>query len=154
MAQEERYNDRELVYSAWHRIDSTSRFISVEESARLAMIDLDGCIYIEYNDGDMEPLALIEIARDTGQSYKAATVTRKLAKRAGLYCLVVLYTLSNKKNPANSLHFDIERFKVKRLYPEPTGDWRVLTPREYAHVLLKVRRWMLEKIHRDQGTIR
>lgn len=43
------------------------------------MVDLDCSIFIEYDDGTKEPLALIETARDVGQPYKPATVTLALA---------------------------------------------------------------------------
>ena len=51
------------------------------------MIDLDASLYIEYDDGTKEPLALIETAQDIGQTYKNTTVTKKLAERAKLPCL-------------------------------------------------------------------
>jgi len=76
-----------------HRRHSTRRFVGIERAQLLSMIDLDAALYVEYDDSSKEPLALIETARDVGQGYKAATVTRNLAKRAGLPCYCVLLPL-------------------------------------------------------------
>ena len=110
------------------------------------MIDLDASLYVEYDDGTKEPIALIETARDVGQKYKCATVTTNLAKRAELPCFVVLYSLSSDKNPADTTWFDIESFRVKRLWPKPENDWRVMTPQEWADNLLKMREWSTQKL--------
>lgn len=80
--QTERYGTRDQAYSAWHRAQSTRRYVGIEEAARLSMIDLDGALYVEYDDRDREPLALIETARDVGQKTKACTVTARPALRA------------------------------------------------------------------------
>ena len=66
MAQEEVYNTRDRSYSAWHRRKSTGRFIGFEHAQLLAMIDLDASLYVEYDDGTKEPIALIETAIDVG----------------------------------------------------------------------------------------
>lgn len=68
--QEERFNIRDLTYSAWHRRLSTRRFVGIEKAQSLAMIDLDGALYIEYDDGSKRPVALIETAIDVGQHTK------------------------------------------------------------------------------------
>ena len=148
MSQEEMYGSRERTYSAWHRRLSTRRFIGIEKAQLLAMIDLDASLYVEYDDGTKDPVALIETARDVGQSYKCATVTQKLAKRADLPCFVVLYTITNSLNPADSQWPDISSFRVKRLWPKPEYDWRTVTPQEWAETLLRMRGWgakMLDK---------
>lgn len=139
MAQEEKYNTRDRSYSAWHRRGSTSRFVGLEHAQLLAMIDMDAVPYTEYDDLTKEPLALIETAIDVGQENKIATVTQKLARRANLPGLVVLYKLANQLNPADPTFFDICQFRVKRLFPSSEKEWRVMSPKEYAELLLRMR---------------
>lgn len=146
--QEEKYGTRCRAYSAWHRRLSTQRFIGIEKAQLLAMIDLDASLYVEYDDGTKEPIALIETAVDVGQSFKPATVTCNLAKRADLPCFVVLYKLSDQKNPADERWPDIVEFRVKRLYPKPERGWRILTPDEWSEALLAMRKWSAEKLDR------
>jgi len=141
MAQEEQYNSRDRSYSAWHRRQSTRRFVGIENAQLLAMIDLDASLYVEYDNGTKEPLALIETARDVGQGYKCATVTTKLAERAKLPCFVVLYSLDSEPNPADGKWPDIAKFRVKRLWPEREYEWRVFSPQEWAENLLRMREW-------------
>jgi len=112
-----------------------------EQADSLAMIDLDHVLWIEYGDADKEPLVLIEEAEDIGQSGKAATVTRNLARRAGLPAIVVLWRPSEQPNPAALEWPDIEMFRVKRAWPMPESEWRRMTPLEYAQLLLRVREW-------------
>lgn len=147
--QEEKYNKRERSYSAWHRRKSTRRFIGIEKAQLLAMIDLDASVYVEYDDGTKEPLALIETARDIGQSFKTATVTKKLAIRANLPCFVVLYTLSDIKNIADPTWYDISKFRVKRLHPQPEYRWRIFKPKEWAEILLNMRQWSADEIDKE-----
>ena len=144
--QEEVYNTRDRSYSAWHRRLSTGRYVGIERAQLLAMIDLDASLYVEYDNGTKEPLALIETARDVGQSYKTATVTLKLAQRAKLPCFVILYTLSDNENPADKKWKDIDRFRVMRLYPKREYAWRTLTPQIWAESLLKMREWKARQI--------
>lgn len=149
MAQEEVYNDRRRDYSAWHRRNSTRRFVGIENAQLLAMIDLDASLYVEYDDGTKEPLALIETARDVGQSYKTATVTLKLAVLADLPCFVVLYKLSANPNPFDPQWQDIEQFRVKRLHPEMERQWRVISPKEWAETLLRMREWSADRVDKN-----
>lgn len=149
MTQEERYNRRERSYSAWHRRNSTRRYIGIENAQLLAMIDLDASLYVEYDDGDKEPLALIETARDVGQTFKSAAVTLNLARRADLPCFVVLYTLSDKRNPADNSWYDIAQFRVMRLHPKRETTWRILTPQQWADTLLKMREWKAGKLDNE-----
>lgn len=145
---EERYGSRDRAYSAWHRRMSTRRFVGMELAQLLAMIDLDGALFVEYDDATKEPLALIETARDVGQRFKAATVTARLAQLAGLPCYVVLYRCSADMNPADSRWPDIDRFRVRRLWPRPESSWRTLAPTEWAKALLQIRTWVTWKIDR------
>jgi len=147
--QEEVYGTRDRTYSAWHRRKSTGRFIGIEKAQLLAMIDLDASIYVEYDNGIKDPLALIETAQDVGQIYKAATVTKKLAQRASLPCFVVLYTKSENQNPADNNWNDIDSFRVKRLWPKPEYQWRTVTPQEWSETLLKMRKWQAKKVDKE-----
>lgn len=140
MTQEERYGTRDRAYSAWHRRKSTGRFIGIENAQLLAMIDLDASLYVEYDDKSREPLALIETAKDVGQSNKVAQVTLNLARRADLPCYVVLYTVAGVPNPADTRWPDIERFRVKRLYPNPISKWICVSPAAWAKHLLELRK--------------
>jgi hypothetical protein len=110
------------------------------------MIDLDASLYVEYDDGTKEPLALIETAQDVGQEWKTATVTKNLARRANLPCLVVLYQCSDRPNPADPAFSDIECFRVKRLHPSEEYKWRNLTPGEYANLLIRLRDWKASQL--------
>ena len=143
--QEELYGTRDRTYSAWHRRLSTRRFVGIEKAQSLAMIDLDASLYVEYDDGTKEPVALIETALDVGQGFKSATVTTKLAKMAGLPCYCVLYSCSKTPNPADPVWPDIASFRVKRLWPNPERSWRTVEPREWAGALLKIRTWAASK---------
>lgn len=146
MSQEERFGTRDQSYSAWHRKKSTSRFIGLEKAQLLAMIDLDACPYVEYDDESKDPLALIEVAIDVGQNSKPSTVTRKLAELCNIPALVVLYKLDEDfPNPANERFQDICSFRVKRIHPKEQKEWETLTPSEYAERLLRVRQWSADK---------
>jgi hypothetical protein len=137
--QEETTGERSLVYSAWHRRYSTQRFVGIEAAQRLAMVDIDCCLWVEYDDRTREPLALIETARDVGQQNKVATVTRNLARRAGIAAYCALYAHSDLANPAAPGLPDIIAFRVKRLWPQPELEWKTFAPREWAQRLLAMR---------------
>lgn len=139
--QEERFGLRDRAYSAWHRRLSTSRFVGIEKAQLLSMVDLDGALYCEFDDASCEPLALIETAMDQGQARKAATVTKRLAQRARLPAYTVLYRLAGYRNPADPTQFDIDRFRVRRLWPAPERQWRTLNPLEWAEALVQIRAW-------------
>jgi hypothetical protein len=142
MAQEEITGVRDLTYSAWHRRESTRRFVGIECAQTLSMIDLDASLYVEYDDTTKETLALIETARDTGQLWKTSTVTVKLAKRCfpTVEAYVLLYALSDKPNPANERYQDISGFRVMKLHPEPDNTWHEFTPEAWARALVKIRK--------------
>ena len=145
MSQEEQYGTRGLEYSAWHRRLSTQRFVGIENAQLLAMIDLDIALYVEYEESSKKPVGLVEVAQDIGQTKKVATVTQKLAEMAGIPAYVVLYKISDDKNPADGKWNDISNFRVKRLTPQPEQEWRNMSPEEYAINLLKLRRFVCDK---------
>lgn len=144
--QEERYGTRDRTYSAWHRRLSTRRFVGIERAQSLAMIDLDAALYVEYDNSSKEPIALIETAIDVGQSYKSATVTKRLAMLSGLPCYCLLYSCAKTPNPADPTWPDISSFRVKRLWPKPEHFWRTVEPCEWAGALLKIRAWATNRI--------
>jgi len=153
MSQEERFNSRDRSYSAWHRRLSTQRFVGIECAQTLAMIDLDASLYVEYDDKTKEPLALIETARDTGQNYKTATVTAKLAARANLPAFVLLYSLSNHPNPADIQWQDIEKFRAQMLFPRQEP-WKIFTPDEWCRYLVQLRKKTASKIDDELNAYR
>lgn len=144
--QEERYGTRDRAYSAWHRRNSTRRFVGLEQAQLLSLTDIDVMLFCEYDGPSREPLALVETARDVGQTEKVASVTKNLAKRAHIPAYVVLYQLSAKRNPADASQPDIERFRVKRLWPKPERKWRTLSPSEWADGLLRIRQWATRRL--------
>lgn len=146
MSQEERWGTRDRTYSAWHRRMSTRRYVGLERAQLLSMIDLDVSLYVEYDDGTREPLALVETARDVGQSFKPANVTTRLAQRAGLPCYLVLYSCSEDANPADSTCPDISGFRVRRMWPAPESAWRSVKPAAWAKALIEIRNWSAERI--------
>ena len=107
------------------------------------MIDVDASLWVEYDDGNYEPIALIEIARDVGQPHKSSTVTKNLARRAGLLAYVVLYKVGNSENPAIPTISDISSFRVKCINPSERADigWKPYTPQEYANFLVDLRKY-------------
>ena len=139
MAQEEQYGNRPGEYSAWHRRLSTQRFVGIENAQRLAMIDLDAALYVEYNDDTKRPLVLVETAIDNGQLYKTATVTKALAVMARVPALVVLYKLSDHENPGATGYQDIVSFRVKQLTPNSENGFREYSPQKWCEYLLQLR---------------
>jgi hypothetical protein len=155
MAQEEIFNTRDRSYSAWHRRQSTRRFVGIERAQALAMIDLDASLYVEYDDGTKEPLALVETAMDRGQAMKPATVTKRLAQRCVpmVPAYVLLYTLGEQPNPADERYKDIECFRVRRVWPEPETPWEKYTPKQWADRLVLLREWSARRIDRTLPAI-
>ena len=143
--QEERYGTRDRTYSAWHRRKSTRRFVGIERAQTLAVIDLDASLYVEYDDGTQEPLALIETARDIGQSYKTATVTKKLAARAKLPAFVLLYTPADLPNPADDQWDDIRAFRAKMICPREES-WKDFTPDAWCKYLVSLREYTAKRV--------
>lgn len=151
MSQEEKTGRRDAHYSVWHRAKSTKRFVGIENAQRLSMIDIDVALYVEYDEEGKHPIALIETARDVGQSYKTATVLRNLARLANLPCFVVLYTVGDTPNPADPSVNDIVSFRVRKLWPEPQTLWFNLTPLRWSEALLRMRTRQTDKIDRENG---
>jgi hypothetical protein len=142
--EEERYGKRDLTYSAWHRTNSVARFLPEEDAKSLRMIDLDALLFVEYEDGSNEPVALIETAQDCGQEIKPVTVTLTLAQlcRREIRVFICLYTKSVEPNPLNPSERDIASFRTRCVWPLSERDhgWIVMTPKEWSERLLRLRK--------------
>ena len=95
MAREWYSHLKQEAYSKWHR-----KFDGI------AMIDVDS---IEVCPHCTQPLAFIELAKDTGQKFKAYTLTKKLADKFEVPGFVVFYTTDDKN--------EIIKFRVQRVAP-------------------------------------
>lgn len=147
--QKEMYGTRDLSFSAWHRRDSIKRFIDYKDAEKLSMIDLDSACFIEWEDNFKEPIAIVEAAIDHGQ-YKHARIIQRLAEKADIYGLLLLYQLSNERNPVDKTVFDILRFKIKVLYPKQNrDDFVTFTPKEWAESLVAMREYALKQIYKQ-----
>lgn len=93
MARDWYSNLKQEAYSKWHR-----------QFEGIAMIDVDS---VEVCKHCYQPLAFIELAKDIGQTFKAYTLTKKLALKFDVPGFVVFYKV-NEKN-------EIIRFRVKRV---------------------------------------
>lgn len=98
MSREERFNTRDLLFSRWHRTLPDN----------ITCIDVD---FLEYCQICREPLALIELARDVGQSYKPTLVLERLAKAAKIDAYLILY------KPNDAAEHGIAGARVARVYP-------------------------------------
>src|SRR4051812_39477950 len=96
MSREERWGTRDLAFSRWHRAIPRDDF---------TWIDIDHCAYC---DRCKDPLYLMELAKDVGQSFKTTTVTRRVAERLGVPALLVL--VAEKDGHVTS-------FRVQRIAP-------------------------------------
>lgn len=110
MSKDERYGVRDLTYSRWHR--------TLDDS--LHWIDLDA---VEYCSLCKEPLVLIELAHDIGQTFKATTVMTRLATRADLPAFLVFYLAAADGD-------GITRLRVRRVWPPDDTEF-VMSPQEY-----------------------
>lgn len=122
MARQEHDYFRDLTYSQWHR--------SLEPPWRneLPYVDIDA---VEICSSCRGPLALFEIARDSGQAFKPAGVTVRLAQRARLPAYLVFYRVDESGS--------IVGFRLRQLAPRG-GPWRELSPEQYRAFLVGLRR--------------
>jgi hypothetical protein len=144
VSRHERYGTRSLVYSKWHRF-----YLGDQEP----MIDLDGVEYCGRKAGRetcWKALALIETARDTGQAGKPTHVLADMAQRMGALGLCVLYRVDNGTDPltgclceerreVDGCTHGIDRFRVRKIWPDPVRLWTVMTPEEFRDRLRAVR---------------
>ena len=144
MSDTERYGGkRELTYSHWHRRASIARFLKGGDRVAywLSMIDIDAN---EYCQSCYRPIALIETARDVGQSWKNCGITKKTAQLGGLLAYVVLYEAEDPNTCTSCGNYqqpwpDIVGFRVLQVEPEAGRDFKAMTPREYAQFLVALR---------------
>lgn len=146
----ERYGTRDRSYGIWHRAHSIGRFIGAKQAGALTMADLDSVLFAEYEYGSKLPLCLVEVAVDIGQA-KPAGVIQNLARLAGIPAYVALYTHARDPNPANANWPDIEQFRVRRVWPRPEKQWRILTPDEWAKALVQIRGWQLGRFQAQEA---
>tara|TARA_R100001443_G_C3291779_1_gene163027 strand:- start:265 stop:678 length:414 start_codon:yes stop_codon:yes gene_type:complete len=95
MAREWYSNLKQEPYSKWHR-----------KFEGIAMIDVDS---VEVCPHCTQPLAFIELAKDTGQKFKAYTLTKKLADKFEIPGFVVFYKTDDKN--------EIIKYRVQRVSP-------------------------------------
>lgn len=93
MARQWYSNLKQEPYSKWHR-----------KFEGIAMIDVDS---VEVCKTCYAPLAFIELAKDTGQQFKAYTLTKKLALKFGVPGFLVFYKVDENN--------EIVKFRVKRI---------------------------------------
>lgn len=139
--QQEKWGVRDLSYSAWHRAGSIGRFLGFEEARGMTLVDLDGVLFVEYRPFSHRPLMLVEAAIDVGQDWKPVRVLEALAVRANLPAYVLLYRRAAAMNPSDPRFQDIDRFRVRRVYPMSEPDWSEMTPQEWAERLVRIREW-------------
>lgn len=114
MALRERFGERDLTYSRWHR----------SLDPRLHFIDIDS---VEYCHRCKQPLVLIELAKDIGQRNKATTVLQRLAAMANLPAYLVFYLAAEDGS-------GVVRLRVRQVWPA-YGEEVMMTPEEYERWL-------------------
>ena len=140
----ERYSTRDRSYGIWHRSRSINRFLTKQQAGSMTMADLDSVLFTEYDYPNKLPLCLVEVARDIGQE-KSTGVIHGLARMARIPAYVALYTHSDYPNPSNTNWPDIDRFRIKRVWPHPEPSWRTLSPDQWAKALVQIRGWQLRR---------
>jgi hypothetical protein len=140
--EKERFHHRDLTYSVWHRTESIGRYIGNDRGRQLLMVDIDAIFYVEFQGRTNRPVALVEEARDIGQSHKWSEVIANLAKMAKIPALTVLWRPSaTQRNPATGDQYpDIERFRVRPMNMKKNAmGFAVYSPVDYANLLLELR---------------
>lgn len=100
MSDHERYGQRDMLFSRWHRsLDKTYKFLDID--------------WIEFCHVCSEPLAFIEIAQDVGQDWKPTTVLERAAKRANVPAFCILYQVERGRSIVGA--------RVRRVFPDPTN---------------------------------
>lgn len=98
MSDHERYGQRDMLFSRWHRsLDTSYKFLDVD--------------WVEFCHVCSEPLAVVEIAQDVGQKWKPTTVLERLAKRSKLPAFCILYQADGTT---------ITGARVRRVFPNGT----------------------------------
>ena len=129
MSYEERTGIRSLLYSGWHRVESTGLLIGRVAASKLHMIDIDACEYCCYC---REPVALMELQCSTSPP-KPAPVMSRLAWMAGVSAWSVSVEPSTSSPPT------VARFQVQQQLVPVVSTVTVMSPHEYASWLLALR---------------
>lgn len=124
MSQEERYGERDLSYSAWHRVRSISRYVGLEAAQNLKMGGGKG----------RRPGGKAGISHG-----KACSAVRSPGFRGPLRGRVAT-------EPGRSATIRYREVRVKRIWPTPEHVWRTLTPADWAEGLLQIRSWSAAKL--------
>ena len=140
MTRYERTGSRDMSYSTWHR-DWAELHIGKPAADKLAVIDLD---WVEFCAQCWWPLALMELAIDTGQESKTAVVTERLATLARLPSAVVFYRKSSAQG-------SIARFRVRVMTPTKRPE-ALMAPNQYAAWLWRLHSDHLSICQRSYGT--
>ena len=127
---DERYGNRDLSYSSWHRVGSIQRYVGLEKAQSLTMFDVDAMPWVETAEYGKTPVAFIETAIDVGQTDKKTYIG-------------VVGKLSDM--PASPQWSDIESFRVKELYPNKDPSWKWMSA-EYANWLFSSRSKWIERM--------
>lgn len=127
MSNNERTFKRDLLYSQWHRPDSTKRYIGKRLATLLKQIDIDWCEACYWCD---EPVTLIETQKSKNGP-KSASITSKLGIRADLPVYSVAYVATDDGD-------DIQAFDMRQLVPTVSIVKR-MSPKEYTYWLLSLR---------------
>jgi len=98
-------------YSDWHRKYDGIAYIDVDS--------VECCMYC------YEPLAIIETCYDKGQTWKATTLSKIIAKRLNIPCWLVFY----KELNASSL-----TFRIKRIRSSQT-EFQLMNENEWVEIL-------------------
>lgn len=120
MSRQERTGWRDEAFSRWHR--------GIEPDNRLTAID---CDWLEYCARCRAPLAIFELCADPSRTDKTYTVTRKLARQAGVPAWCVLYRAS----PGGR---GIEAVRVKKIAPRDDGGWMRVSPAALARFIRRL----------------
>lgn len=121
MSLREKYGERDLTYSRWHRPPNLPEDISY--------IDIDSC---EYCDRCKAPLALVELVIDVGQKFKNTTVTTHLARLANIPAWLVFYKKSEDVNDRL-----IDSMRVMQTFPNQT-ELVMISPEQWKSRLIKL----------------
>ena len=139
---EEKYNTRDRVYSWWHR-SSLPDFCDA--------IDLD-LLEVCHNTSCRLPLALMETARDVGQTSKNHYITKQIAELLKIHGYVVLYqrecsdmgrlkiieqTIQELENEKKSIT-ELGKLRVQRIDGRINAPFVNYTPDEWGKVLIGI----------------
>ena len=128
-----------LAYSAWHRIDSISRYVGRTDAVTMTMVDIDCAYWVESNRAGTV-LGLIETTKDNRMYDKPCYVLLDIAQRMTptVFCGVLYYTLSRENNPAQPTQRDISCFVWQQFWPKKRYPIRY-SPEKWAKRLLHMR---------------